>query len=396
MHLHAKALLAAAALTAAATATAAPAAIAKEKVKAKIQDRTLTITGGNAADSIALRLAPGDPTTIDVVADRVVGQDSFARSRFDRIVVDAGRGDDALSIDESKGGSTDTQATPLNGDAGDDTITGGSSDETLVGGEGDDTVNGGRGTDTAFLGAGDDRFTWNPGDGRAGVEGQNGTDPLRFNGANIAEKINLSANGPRLRLTRDVAAITMDTDGVETVALRTLGGADTVTVGDLNGTAVNAVDTDLGNDGAADQVFAEGTAGDDNIHVSGHTQVTGLAAAVAVTGLDPADTVTVDGLAGVDTTTVDGTDASDTVQLSAATPAVRIDPTQALALTENVAVDGNGGDDTITAGNGLATLAQLTIDGGAGDYTITGGDGADRLVGGAVNDTVNGGRGSDA
>src|SRR3954469_6325659 len=292
MHLHGKVLLAAAALTAAATATAAPAAVAKEKVKAKIQDRTLTITGGNGADEITLRLAPGDPTMLEVVADRVAGQDSFARSRFDRIVVDAGRGDDTLSIDESNGRFTDTQATTLNGGAGDDTITGGSSDETLVGGEGDDTVNGGRGTDTALLGAGDDSFTWNPGDGSDVVEGQDGTDTLRFNGANVAEKIDLSANGPRLRLTRDVAGITMDTDGVETVALRTLGGADTVTVGDLNGTAVNAVDTDLGTDGAADQVIAEGTAGDDNIHVSGHTQLTGLAAAVSVTGLDPSDTVT--------------------------------------------------------------------------------------------------------
>src|SRR3954447_6125886 len=129
MHLHGKVLLAAAALTAAATATAAPAAVAKEKVKAKIQDRTLTITGGNAADEIALRLAPGDPTTLEVVADRVAGQDSFARSRFDRIVVDAGRGDDTLSIDESNGRFSDTDATTLNGEAGDDTITGGSARE---------------------------------------------------------------------------------------------------------------------------------------------------------------------------------------------------------------------------------------------------------------------------
>src|SRR3954454_19691253 len=103
MHLHGKVLLAGAALAAAATATAAPAAVAKEKVKAKIQDRTLTITGGNAADEIALRLAPGPPAPLAVVTDRVAGQDSSARSRFDRIVVDAGRGEDTLSIDESNG-----------------------------------------------------------------------------------------------------------------------------------------------------------------------------------------------------------------------------------------------------------------------------------------------------
>src|SRR5205814_3132115 len=103
MHLHGKLLLAVAALTAAATATAAPAAVAKQKVKAKVQDRTLTITGTNAAETIALRLAPGDTTTLDIVADRIAGQGSFDRSRFDRLVVDAGRGDDTLSIDQSNG-----------------------------------------------------------------------------------------------------------------------------------------------------------------------------------------------------------------------------------------------------------------------------------------------------
>ena len=45
-------------------------------------------------------------------------------------------------------------------------------------------------------------------------------------------------------------------------------------------------------------------------------------------------------------------------------------------------IDGNGGDDVITAGNGLAALINLTIDGGAGNDTITGGDGNDTLVGG--------------
>ena len=37
-----------------------------------------------------------------------------------------------------------------------------------------------------------------------------------FNGANVSEQIDLSANGSRLRLFRDVGNITMDTDGVET------------------------------------------------------------------------------------------------------------------------------------------------------------------------------------
>src|SRR5215469_12410397 len=66
-----------------------------------------------------------------------------------------------------------------------------------------------------------------------------------------------------------------------------------------------------------------------------------------------------------------------------------------IGTTENLVVNANGGDDTITAGNGLAGLIKLTIDGGAGNDTITGGDGDDRLLGGDGNDLVTGGRGND-
>ena len=64
-------------------------------------------------------------------------------------------------------------------------------------------------------GTGDDTFVWNPGDGSDTVEGQDGTDTLQFNGANINEKIDISANGTRARFTRDVANITMDINSVE-------------------------------------------------------------------------------------------------------------------------------------------------------------------------------------
>ena len=44
-------------------------------------------------------------------------------------------------------------------------------------------------------GTGNDTFVWNPGDGSDAVEGQDGTDTLQFNGANINEKIDITANG---------------------------------------------------------------------------------------------------------------------------------------------------------------------------------------------------------
>ena len=66
-----------------------------------------------------------------------------------------------------------------------------------------------------------------------------------FNGANIDENIDISANGSRVRLFRDVGNVTMDLDGVENIQLNALGGADTITVNDLTGTDVKQVAIDL-------------------------------------------------------------------------------------------------------------------------------------------------------
>ena len=65
------------------------------------------------------------------------------------------------------------------------------------------------------LGAGNDTAQWDPGDGSDIVEGQAGIDTLLFNGANIGENIDISANGERARLFRDVGTITMDMNDVE-------------------------------------------------------------------------------------------------------------------------------------------------------------------------------------
>ena len=108
----------------------------------------------------------------------------------------------------------------------------------LIGGAGNDVITGGRGNDVAFMGDGDDTFIWNPGDGSDIVEGQAGTDTLLFNGSNANENIDISANGSRVRLFRDVGNVTMDLNGVEHIQVNASGGADTITVNDLTGTDV--------------------------------------------------------------------------------------------------------------------------------------------------------------
>ena len=64
------------------------------------------------------------------------------------------------------------------------------------------------------------------------------------------ENIDISANGSRVRLFRDVGNVTMDLNGVEHIQLNAAGGADTITVNDLTGTDVTQVAIDLAAAGA--------------------------------------------------------------------------------------------------------------------------------------------------
>ena len=258
---------------------------------------------------------------------------TFARAEIAKISVDGGNGDDVVRIDESNGVFTDTIPTTIDGGNGDDNLVGGagavtlqggngndilaggSGAETLVGGNGNDSIDGNKGNDVALMGNGNDTFVWDPGDGSDIVEGQNGADTMLFNGANVNEKVDLSANGNRLRFFRDIANITMDTAGVETVDFNALGGADLVTVNDLSGTDVSSVNVDLaatggGGDGQPDHVVVSGTDGNDRLDVNGDAgavKVSGLAATVEVLHPEVAnDRLDIDTLAGTDTVDAGG------------------------------------------------------------------------------------------
>ena len=194
-------------------------------------------------------------------------------------------------------------------------------------------------------------------------------DTLQFNGANVNENIDLSANGSRLRLTRDVGNITMDVNGVEQVNVVALGGADTITVNDLSHTGVTDVNIDLSappgsgsGDGQADTVIVNGTAGNDAIAVSGNAgsaDVLGLAARVHVAGAEAdKDRLIVNAAAGADVVDASGLAAS------------------AIGLVEN----GGDGDDVLI--------------GGAGNDNLNGGAGNDVLIGGLGQDILDGGLGN--
>src|SRR4030095_2889330 len=121
---------------------------------------------------------------------------------------------------------------------------------------------------------GGDTFQWDPGDASDIVEGQDGTDTMRFNGSNANENMQVSANGQRVRFTRDVANIVMDLNDLEAIVAKTLGGTDNLVVNDLSGTDVTDVQADPaasggGDDPAADDVVVNATNADDVLTVTG-------------------------------------------------------------------------------------------------------------------------------
>ncbi len=265
------------------------------------QADTVTVKGTNGGDSVEV-LGSGTSLAVAGLSATVAvrGIDTV-----DQLVVEGFGGNDALNATTL---ATTIKLT-LDGGAGADTLMGSSGADVLIGGDGSDLVDGNRGNDLALLGAGDDTFTWNPGDDNDVVEGQDGLDVLNFDGSGASESIAISANSGRARLFRDVAAVTMDLNDVETIDFDGLGGVDSIVIGDLSGTDVTTVKLSLGasgasGDGQADSVRVIGTAGADAIDIdsaAGAVQVKGLAANVVITQAEGAlDSLIIDGGAGAD------------------------------------------------------------------------------------------------
>jgi Ca2+-binding RTX toxin-like protein len=359
-----------------------------------------TITGGDADDQAfgqggddRMIWNPGDDTDLNEGGDGTDtvevnggnGAEQFTetangtRVRFDRLnpapfSIDIGTSEkltlNANGGDDSFSGTGNLAAliqTTVDGGTGNDTLLGTNGVDFLLGGDGNDFVDGQQGNDTAFLGAGGDTFQWDPGDGSDTVEGQDGADKMLFNGANINERMEVSANGGRIRFTRDVANIVMDLNDVESIDAKMLGGADLLTVNDVSGTDLTTVNADLfgtGNvdDGAADTVAVNATNGADVVSAAGsNTGVSalGLAARVNVTG---------------------GTVANDRLAVNLLQGDDVVDGSGLAATAIPLVADGGQGDDILI--------------GGAGNDTLRGGEGDDVLIGGAGADVLDGGPGS--
>ncbi|HEY3484809.1 MAG TPA: calcium-binding protein, partial [Ilumatobacteraceae bacterium] len=353
-----------------------------------------TLTGGDADDQVfgesnddRMIWNPGDDTDLNeggsgtdtVEVNGGGGAEVFTttangtRVRFDRLdpapfSIDIGTSENLVL--NANGGADRFSATgnlaaliriTVDGGAGDDQLFGSNGVDLLRGGDGADFVDGQQGNDVAFLGAGDDVFQWDPGDGSDIVEGQAGNDEMLFNGSSGSEIFAASANGGRVRFTRNLGNIVMDLDDVENVDLRTLGGTDNVTVNDVSGTDLVAVNPNLAGtiggsaaDGAPDVVVVNGTNGDDIV------DVVGAGTSASVLGLHS-----------------------------------QVNIASSEGANDSLVVNTLGGDDGVSATSLPAGVIKLTVDGGANDDTLLGSQGADVFLGGDGNDFGFGDNGND-
>jgi Ca2+-binding RTX toxin-like protein len=370
-----------------ATAFAAAAVLGSTVLLAAPADAATTVTldqgtlsvAGDAGDNALVvgRTAAG---TITLNGTPVLG----GAATVDNVILvhlDGGDGNDILTLDERNGtmpkgdllgGPGVDKLTAGSGDdaldagIGNDYLTGGPGSDTLTGGDGNDQVAGGTGDDTAVLGAGADQFIWNPGDGDDFVDGDEGTDALRFNGSPGVDGVDafpLPGGRAMIRHNRGDASATetVDFSGVELVYANLSGGEDAVSVENLTGSGVTMV-------GIAVAPRSGTETRTDSISV-----LSGILdpVAIRVSG-SPASGVTLTGL-------------SHSVRVSGA---------------EDLRVVGSIRSDVIDASRLAAGTVHLTEDGdigslGAGNDTLIGSPGDDKLFGEAGDDRLEGRGGHD-
>ena len=314
---------------------------------------TVNRIGSDGSDAFNVALAGGKVSVAGLSTQVIISHADAS----DVLFIDAGKGNDILNAFALTAGAMQVS---LSGGVGNDTITGSQGSDLLSGGVGNDIVNGRRGDDTAYLGAGNDLFVWNPGDGSDVVEGDVGSDTLRFTGSSSDESFSISPNGGRVAVSRNIGAVVLDINDVEYVQLRALGGADSIVVNDLAGTDVTKVDIDLA-------ATAGGTLADNKVDV------------VTVMGAAVGDKIDVSWSGGKIVTT--GQAASVNIAHAGA--------------TDILAINGGSGNDILTSGSLPAGKTSLQLLGGSGDDFILGSAGIDAIRGDIGSDVAFMGAGND-
>jgi Ca2+-binding RTX toxin-like protein len=199
---------------------------------------------------------------------------------------------------------------------------------------------------------------------------------------------------------------TVAADGTFTVVINGGDGNDSLTV--------LAKNTEIGfamlNGDAGDDVLTGADSGDSLSGGDGNDRLVGAKGGDDMSGGAGNDTLVwnngdgsdfIEGDAGNDATEVNGSPTlGDTLTLEPNAGRIKFRRTNLVsftldAATEHFQVNGLGGNDSVSANDGVGALTLLSVDGGAGVDTVFGSDGADLLLGGEGNDVLNGAGGDD-
>jgi uncharacterized protein YkwD len=126
-----------------------------------LEDRSLPSTVNLTGSTLTvLGTATGEQIDVTQSGDTITANgQSFAAAQVQRLVIDAGDGDDTINV-----GATVTAATWIYAGGGNDVVTGGGGTTTIYGGAGNDTVSTGPGLTTVYGGTGTNSVTGKPGD----------------------------------------------------------------------------------------------------------------------------------------------------------------------------------------------------------------------------------------
>ena len=398
------AALATAAMSLGFAATAAQAGVSVSRVGTELR-----LAGDDVGDQVIIDRNAAGVIRVDVGADGSFEDDgSSTVANTTRIVVNAGGGDDVVTLNEAMGA---LPAATMNGDAGNDTLTGGSGGDdlsgssgddtilgkggfdTLTGGSGADTITGGDANDGASGDEGNDTFIWSPGDDTDTSVGGADVDVQVVNGGNGAEVFSLSRIASiAVRFDRlDPAPFQIDGLGLERVRLFANGGDDTFTAGNNIAGLLEVVEVDMGAGGAQSVDGSDvtdivtGGPGSDTINTQEGADIFRWTVGQGSESVDlgsGADELAFTGSAGTDV--IDAEAITGTLRVKSSVDAATIDVLGA----EKLSVDAGAGNDVYTAKPGLPNLVATDVAGGGDNDQLVGTDGPETFRGGDGDDTV--------
>jgi Ca2+-binding RTX toxin-like protein len=297
------------------------------------------------------------------------------------------------SLNTVSGVPTGSVGTPLAiADQG-DSLVGSDGDDTVFGAVGNDTINGGNGNDVLSGGGGNDLIlgganndTLSGGAGNDTLDGQGGNDSLLGDGGDDIFVLGAGSGG------NDVAD---GGEGLNQLLVTGTGAADNITIGANNrriSVSRGQATITANNNMSVQQLVVNAGAGDDTVTVNDLSTID-CAVLIVVNGDDGNDRLTAQGSRlGLARLAMNGNAGNDTIIGSQ-------DGDSLTGNEGNDAINGLAGNDSIVGSAGDDILAgglgDDTLDGGDGEDFITGNLGNDRMRGGAGNDTLRGFEGDD-